>query len=54
MLLLTKPLGVGVLTTAAKGRGWPAGGDGPHLPADGHLNRAAQDIMVKYRIRLPT
>lgn len=36
VLLLTKPLGVGVLTTAAKAGLAGRGGDGPHLPADGH------------------
>ena len=50
ILILTKPLGVGVLTTAAKAG--LVGGDvmGRIYRQMATLNKAARDIMVKYRI----
>ena len=50
VLILTKPLGVGVLTTAAKAG--LVGGDvmGRIYRQMATLNKAARDIMVKYRI----
>ena len=50
VLLLTKPLGVGVLTTAAKaGLAEPAVMDRIYRQMAA-LNRTARDIMVKYRV----
>mgnify|MGYP000556178885 CR=1 FL=1 len=50
VLLLTKPLGVGVLTTAAKaGLAEPAVMDRIYCQMAA-LNRTARDIMVKYRV----
>ncbi len=50
VLLLTKPLGVGVLTTAAKaGLAEPAVMDRIYRQM-ATLNRTARDIMVKYRV----
>ena len=50
VLILTKPLGVGVLTTAAKAG--LVGGDvmGRIYRQMATLNKAARDIMVKYRV----
>ena len=50
ILILTKPLGVGVLTTAAKAG--LVGGDvmGRIYRQMATLNKAARDIMVKYRV----
>lgn len=50
VLLLTKPLGVGVLTTAAKA-GLAGGAVMDRIYRQmATLNRAARDIMVKYRV----
>jgi len=54
VLLFTKPLGTGVLTTAAK-----AGMAPPEAMAQAHrlmttLNKAARDAMVKYRVHACT
>ena len=54
VLLLTKPLGIGVITTAAK-----ADMASPEAIAFAHrlmttLNKAARDVMVKYRVHACT
>ena len=54
VLLFTKPIGIGVLTTAAKADMAP-----PEAMARAHelmttLNKAARDVMVKYRVHACT
>ncbi len=54
VLLLTKPLGIGVLTTAAKVDLASAEGTALALRLMTTLNRAARDAMVKYRVHACT
>lgn len=54
VLLFTKPLGIGVLTTAAKAGLCPAGAMARAHRLMTTLNKAARDIMVKYRVHACT
>jgi len=53
-LLLTKPLGIGILTTAAKADMASARGMECAVRLMTTLNKAARDIMVKYRVHACT
>ena len=53
-LLFTKPLGLGVLTTAAKADLAPAGAMERAYGLMTTLNKAARDIMVQYRVHACT
>ena len=54
VLLLTKPLGIGVLTTAGKAGLASEAGTALAVRLMTTLNRAARDIMVKYRVHACT
>lgn len=54
VLFLTKPLGIGILTTAAKVEMTSAEGMKTAVALMTTLNRTARDIMVKYRIHACT
>ena len=54
VLLLTKPLGVGILTTAAKAELLSAEGQALAVRLMTTLNRAARDIMVNYQVHACT
>lgn len=54
VLLFTKPLGIGVLTTAAKAGLCPAGAMARAHQLMTTLNKAARDVMVKYRVHACT
>ena len=54
VLLLTKPLGIGVLTTANKADLAPAEAMDRAYGLMTTLNRAARDVMVKYRVHACT
>lgn len=53
-LLFTKPLGIGVLTTAAKADLCPAGAMARAYRLMTTLNKAARDVMVQYRVHACT
>ena len=53
-LLLTKPLGIGILTTAGKASLTSAAGMALAVRLMTTLNRAARDAMVKYRVHACT
>ncbi len=53
-LLLTKPLGIGILTTAAKAGMATAEGEALAAKLMTTLNKAARDAMVKYRVHACT
>lgn len=54
VLLLTKPIGIGVLTTAAKAGACPQEAMDLALNLMTTLNKGARDVMVKYRIHACT
>ena len=54
VLLLTKPLGIGVLTTAAKAGLTSPAGQEQAVRLMTTLNKAARDAMVKYRVHACT
>ena len=54
VLLFTKPLGIGVLTTAAKADLCPAGAMAQAHKLMTTLNKAARDVMVQYRVHACT
>ncbi len=54
VLLFTKPIGIGVLTTAAKADMAPAGAMERAHKLMTTLNKAARDIMVQYRVHACT
>ena len=54
VLLFTKPLGTGVLTTAAKAGMAPAGAMERAFRLMTTLNKAARDVMVRYRVHACT
>ncbi len=54
VLILTKPLGVGILSTAAKGDLVDAASLNKVYSTMSTLNRSARDIMVKYRVHACT
>mgnify|MGYP002626210505 CR=1 FL=1 len=54
VLLLTKPLGIGILTTAAKVSLTSEAGMARALRLMTTLNRAARDVMVRYRVHACT
>lgn len=54
VLLLTKPLGIGVLTTAAKAEMLSADGEALAYRLMTTLNKAARDAMVQYRVHACT
>ena len=54
VLLLTKPLGIGVLTTAAKAEMLSADGEALAYRLMTTLNKAARDTMVQYRVHACT
>ena len=54
VLLLTKPLGIGVLTTAAKAEMLSAEGEALAYRLMTTLNKAARDAMVQYRVHACT
>ena len=54
VLFLTKPLGIGILTTAAKVEMATAEGMAYAVELMTTLNRSARDIMVKYRVHACT
>ena len=54
VLLLTKPLGIGILTTAGKAELLSPAGQALALKLMTTLNRGARDCMVKYRVHACT
>lgn len=54
VLLLTKPLGIGILTTAAKAGMASAEGMARSVTLMTTLNKAARDVMVRYRVHACT
>ena len=54
VLLLTKPIGIGVLTTAQKAEMLSAGGQALAEKLMTTLNKSARDAMVKYRVHACT
>ena len=54
VLLLTKPLGIGILTTAAKAEMLSAEGSALAKKLMTTLNKGARDVMVKYRVHACT
>ena len=54
VLFLTKPLGIGILTTAAKAELLSADGQALAIRLMTTLNRGARDVMVNYRVHACT